>query len=76
MDTPRSPEMLDFLLKFDEEEDAEYKEKMIKMLKNKDGDGDQSGINVLETFITRDIGKNKNLLQSKYNKSYLNLRPG
>ena len=74
MDTPRSPEMLDFLLKFDEEEDAEYKEKMIKMLKNKDGDGDQSGINVLETFITRDIGKN--LLQSKYNKSYLNLRPG
>ena len=64
MDTPRSPEMLDFLLKFDEEEDAEYKEKMIKMLKNKDGDGDQSGINVLETFITRDIGKN--LLQSKY----------
>ena len=74
MDTPRSPEMLDFLLKFDEEEDAEYKEKMIKMLKNKDGDGDQSGINVLETFITRDIGKN--LFQSKYNKSYLNLRPG
>ena len=66
--------MLDFLLKFDEEEDAEYKEKMIKMLKNKDGDGDQSGINVLETFITRDIGKN--LFQSKYNKSYSNLRPG
>ena len=46
--------MLDYLLQFDEEKDAEYKEKMIKMLENKD----KSNINVLETYITKDIGKN------------------
>ena len=54
MDPARSPQMLDYLLLFDEEKDVEYKEKMIKMLKNKD----KSNINVLETYITKDIGKN------------------
>ena len=44
--------MLDFLLQFDEEDDAEYKEKMIRMLKNMD----KEGRNALETFITKDIG--------------------
>ena len=52
LNTSRSPEMLDFLLQFEEEDDAEYKEKMISMLKNMD----KEGRNVLETFITKDIG--------------------
>ena len=48
--------MLDYLLQYDEEDDAEFKEKMIKMLENMDTY--ESGINVLETYITKDIGKN------------------
>ena len=45
--------MMDYLLKFDEENDAEYKNSMIGMLKNLD----KSETNVLETYITKDIGK-------------------
>ena len=45
--------MIDYLLKFNEEEDAEYKSSMIGMLKNLD----KSERNVLETYITKDIGK-------------------
>ena len=45
--------MIDYLLKFDEEKDAEYKSSMIGMLKNLD----KSEKNVLETLITKDIGK-------------------
>ena len=44
---------MDYLLKFDEENDAEYKNSMIGMLKNLD----KSETNVLETYITKDIGK-------------------
>ena len=51
--TPRSPKMMDYLLKFDEENDAEYKNSMIGMLKNLD----KSERNVLETYITKDIGE-------------------
>ena len=54
MPNPRSPQMIDFLLKFDEEVDADYKNSMIGMLKNRD----KSERNVLETYITKDIGKN------------------
>ena len=68
--SPRSPEMLDYLLKFDEEDDAEYKEKMIKMLENMDTNildhGYESGINVLETYVKEDIGKNKSMRLFKY----------
>ena len=59
----RSPKMMDYLLKFDEENDAEYKNSMIGMLNNLD----ESETNVLETYITKDIGKIPLLkLSSKY----------
>ena len=59
----RSPKMMDYLLKFDEENDAEYKNSMIGMLNNLD----ESETNVLETYITKDIGKRPLLkLSSKY----------
>ena len=54
---------MDYLLKFDEENDAEYKNSMIGMLNNLD----ESETNVLETYITKDIGKIPLLkLYSKY----------
>ena len=41
---------------------SEYKDKMIKMLENMDTNimdhGYESGINVLETYVKKDIGKN------------------
>ena len=42
--------MIDFILQFD---DPRYKDEMIEMLENKD----LSERNVLETYITKDIGE-------------------
>ena len=44
--------MLDFLLRYDDEDDGKYKKEMMEMLKNKD----KKERNVLETYITKDIG--------------------
>ena len=44
--------MIDYLLRYDDEDDGKYQEEMMAMLKNTDRDER----NVLETYITKDIG--------------------